>query len=223
VGALVGILLSGPLAVVLVSLTHPQPPWGGAAVFARSYHPVQLLPYAGGIVLVTALVMLVSSLHAAAPDEQRVSSTGALILTGTFAAFIFFNYVVQTAFIPDLASRYEPANAPIISTLSMANPRSLAWGIEMWGWGFFGVATWLVAPVFGGSALERATRLTFRGNGPVSVVGALATVARPGWVMTPAGLAAFAAWNLLLAAMALLAFLSLRQRLRQTLRRRTAG
>jgi hypothetical protein len=93
----------------------------------------------------------------------------------------------------------------------------------MWGWGFFGVATWLVAPVFGGSALERATRLTFRGNGPVSVVGALATVARPGWVMTPAGLAAFAAWNLLLAAMALLAFLSLRQRLRQTLRRRSAG
>jgi hypothetical protein len=131
--------------------------------------------------------------------------------------------VVQTAFIPDLASRYEPANAPIISTLSMANPRSLAWGIEMWGWGFFGVATWLVAPDFGGSALERATRLTFRGNGPVSVVGALATVARPGWVMTPAGLAAFAAWNLLLAAMALLAFLSLRQRLRQTLRRRSAG
>ncbi len=218
-GTLLGILLSGPLAVALVSLTHPQPPWGGAALFARSYHPVQLLPYAGGIVLVAALVMLIASLHAAARSEQRVSTTGAVILTATFASFIFFNYVVQTAFIPDLARHYDAANAPIISTLSMANPRSLAWGIEMWGWGFFGVATWLVAPVFRGSPLERATRLAFMSNGPVSVVGALATVARPGWVMTPAGLVAFAAWNLLLAAMGLLAFFTLRQRLREEAQR----
>ncbi len=211
---LLGIVLSGPLAVAVVNLTHPQPPWGSAALFARSYHPVQLLPYAGGIVLVAALVMLVSSLHRAAAAEQRVRTTGALVLTAAFASFIFFNYVVQTTFIPDLAKHYDAANAPIISTLSMANPRSLAWGIEMWGWGVFGVATWLVASVFRGSALERATRLAFVSNGPVSVVGALATVAWPGWVMTTAGLALFAVWNLLLAAMALLAVFTLRGRLR---------
>jgi hypothetical protein len=213
-GTLLGILLSGPLAVAVVNLTHPQPPWGGAALFARSYHPVQLLPYAGGIVLVAALVLLVSSLHTAAAPEQRVWTTVALVLSATFASFIFFNYVVQTTFIPELAKHYDGINAPIISTLSMVNPRSLAWGIEMWGWGLFGVATWLVAPVFRGSALERATRVAFISNGPVSVAGALATVAWPGWVMTSAGLALFAVWNLLLAAMALLAIFTFRRRLR---------
>ena len=79
-------------------------------------------------------------------------------------------------------------------------------------WGFLGVATWLLAPVFRGSALERATAMTFVANGAVSVVGTLWTVARPGWVMTGVGLAMFAAWNLLLAAMALLALLSLGRR-----------
>jgi hypothetical protein len=216
---LLGILLSGPLAVAVVNLTHPQPSWDGAALFARSYHPIQMLPYAGGIVLVAALVMLVSSLHAVAAREQRVHATGALVLTAAFASFILFNYVVQTTFIPDLARHYDGASAPIIATLSMANPRSLAWGIEMWGWGFLGVATWLVAPVFRGSALERATRWAFVSNGPLSVVGGLATVAWPGWVLTSAGLVLFAVWNLLLAAMALLALLTFRRRLQAESRR----
>lgn len=212
-GALLGVLLSGPVAVALVNATHPQPPWRDAELFARHYHAVQLLPYAGGIFLVAALVILVSSIHAAARDSAKARTAAALVFTGAFAAFIFFNYVAQTTFVPDLARRYEPESAPIITTLSMSNPRSLAWGIEMWGWALLGIATCLVAPVFEGSKLERAANLTFAANGPMSVAGALWTIARPGWVMTPAGLAAFAAWNVLLAAMAALAFFAFRDRL----------
>jgi len=212
-GALLGVLLSGPLAVVLVNATHPQPPWRDAAAFAHSYHPIQLLPYAGGILLVSALIVLVSSLHASARDDEKAVTGAALVFAGAFAAFIFFNYVAQTTFVPDLARRYQPANAPIIAALSMSNPQSLAWGIEMWGWGLFGAATWLLSPVFGRSKLERVAAATFVANGPVSIAGALWTTARPGWVMSPAGLAAFAAWNLLLAAMAAFAFLALRRRL----------
>jgi hypothetical protein len=212
-GALLGVLLSGPLAVLLVNTTHPQPRWRDAELFARNYHSIQLLPYAGGILLVAALIVLVSSLHASARASEKAMSGAALVFAGAFAAFIFFNYVAQTTFVPDLARRYEPANAPIIAALSMSNPRSLAWGIEMWGWGLLGVATWLLSPVFGRSRLERAAAVTFIANGPVSVAGALWTIARPGWVMTPAGLAAFAAWNVLLAAMAALAFIVLGRRL----------
>ena len=95
---------------------------------------------------------------------------------------------------------------------SMSNPTSLAWAIEMWGYAFIGVATWLVAPVFHGSRLERLTALAFVANGPVSVAGGLLTTARPGWVMTTPGLAAFTGWNLLLAAMAGLALAVFRRR-----------
>ena len=67
-GTLIGILLSGPVAVALVSVTHPQPPWRDAELFARSYHVIQDVPYLGGIVLVAALVLLIASLHAAARE-----------------------------------------------------------------------------------------------------------------------------------------------------------
>jgi hypothetical protein len=213
-GTLLGVLLSGPVAVALVSATHPQPPWQGAEVFARSYHPIQIVPYLGGIVLVVALVGLIASIHAMAHDEHKVQTQIALVLTGAFATLIFFNYVVQTTFLPDLARNYEDRSASVIAAFSMANPKSLAWGIEMWGWGLLGVATWLVAPVFRGSRLERATALAFIINGPLSILGAIWTVANPGWVLTSSGLVAFALWNLLLALMASLAFTAFRRRRR---------
>jgi hypothetical protein len=213
-GALLGVLLSGPLAVALVTATHPQPTWVDADLFALNYHPVQILPYAGGIFLVGALILLVSAIHAAAGGGEKARTGAALIFTGAFAAFIFFNYVVQTTFVPALAQRYEPGNAPIIAALSMSNPRSLAWGVEMWGWGLLGVATWLVSPIFNRSKLERATALAFATNGPVSIGGALWTIARPGWVMTPMGLTLFAAWNGLLMAMVVLAYVAFGRRIR---------
>lgn len=212
--SLLGVFLSGPAAVALVSATHPQPAWRGAELFARSYHVVQSLPYLGGIVLVGALVVLISSLAVLGRERAPASTNAALIFTAVFAAFIFFNYVAQTTFLPTLARRHEPSGAPFIAALSMSNPTSLAWGIEMWGWGFLGVATWLAAGVFAGGGVERAARLAFVANGPVSVAGALWTTVHPGWVMTPAGLVAFAAWNALLAAMSVLAFMAFRGRLR---------
>ena len=214
--ALLGVLLSGPLAVAVVNATHPQPPWSDAQLFARNYHPIQILPYAGGIVLVIALIFLVSSAHAMAGAGEKARTGAALIFTGAFASFIFFNCVVQTTFVPALAQEYERANGPIVAALSMSNPRSLAWGIEMWGWGLFGVATWLLAPSFDRSTLERTAALAFAANAPLSIGGALWTVARPGWVMTPPGLAMFAAWNGLLVAMLALAFVAFRRRLRRS-------
>jgi MFS family permease len=213
-GALLGVALSGPLAVALVTATHPQPAWRDAELYARHYHPVQILPYAGGIVLVASLILLLATLHALARERAKALTAAALVFTAAFAGFIFFNYVAQTTFVPDLARQYNPGNAALIAALSMTNPRSLAWGIEMWGWGFLGVATWLASPVFERRGLERGAALAFAANGPVSLAGAVWTVLRPGWVMMPVGLAMFAAWNLLLAAMAVLALLTFRSRLR---------
>jgi hypothetical protein len=211
-GTLLGVLLSGPVSVALVSALHPQPPWRDAALFARNYHPLQMLPYAGGIVLVAALVFLMASMHAAARERDKSATSAALVFTSVFATFIFFNYVTQTTLLPSLARPYDPASAPTIATFSMSNPKSLAWGIEMWGWGFLGVATWLTSAIFARSTLERAAALTFAANGPVSIAGALITIARPGWVATAGGLVAFSLWNALLAGMAVLAFLAFRRR-----------
>src|SRR5438046_2187773 len=40
---LIGALASGPLALLVVHATHPQPDWQDARVFAEHYHPIQTL------------------------------------------------------------------------------------------------------------------------------------------------------------------------------------
>jgi hypothetical protein len=217
---LAGIVLSGPMGLWVVEATHPQPVWTHAAVFAESFHPVQMFPYLGGLLLIAGLVLLLAATHAAARAEEKVRTSAAMVFTAVYASLISINYIVQTTFLPALARRYEDAHAPIVEALTMVNPTSLAWGIEMWGYAFLGVATWLVAPVFRGSRLERAAAVAFAANGPLSVAGALWTVARPGWVMTPAGYVAFGLWNVLLAAMAVLALISFRGRASRDLRLR---
>jgi hypothetical protein len=59
--SLIGIVLSGPLALILINATHPQPGWAGAAIFALNYHPIQACPYLGGLALVAGLILLVAS------------------------------------------------------------------------------------------------------------------------------------------------------------------
>jgi len=209
---LAGIVLSGPVAMLLVALTYPQPPWLGAEAFALSHHWVQTLPYYFGFLLDGGSVALIAALHALAPNELKARTGAALAFAGAFAALIFFNYAVQTTFVPVLAAEYDAAKAPIISALSMANPRSLAWALEMWGYAVLGVATWLVAPVFAAGRLERATAWLFVANGPVSIAGGFWTAAQPGWVMSPVGLAMFALWNLLMVVLVAFALAAFRRR-----------
>jgi hypothetical protein len=208
-----GILLSGPIALLVVALVHPQPAWQDAATYARHAHWIQTLPYAGGFLLVGSCVALVATLHALAPIERRGRANLALAIAGSFAALIVLNYIVQTTFVPSLASPYRDEHAPMISALTMSNPRSLGWALEMWGYAVFGIATWLIAFVFGTSRLERATAATFVANGVMSVIGGIATAVWPGGVMTLAGGIAFAAWNALMLVMGVLVVLAMRRRL----------
>lgn len=210
---LAGIVLSGPVSLVLVNALHPQPAWTGPEAFARAYHPIQTLPYFTGFLLVGGSLYLVAALQTLASDAQRVRATAGLGFASAFAALIFFNYVVQTTFVPGLVASASLESAPLIAAFSLSNPRALGWALEMWGYAVLGVATWLVAPVLAdhGRAGRTAAAL-FVANGPVSIVGALLTALRPGWVMTAAGFGLFAAWNLLMLVMVALVIVAFRSR-----------
>lgn len=210
--ALAGAIASGPVALWLVGATHPQPPWDGADAFVAAYHPIQTMPFYLGFALVGGMVALIIGLHRLAPDALRGRTLLAVPAAGAFAGMIVTNYAVQTTHVPALATGTAPEDGLVIGVFTMANPRSLGWALEMWGYAVLGVATWLVAPVFRGSRLERATGGLFALNGPVSIAGAVANAARPGWVLTGGGLVAYAAWNALVAAMAALAILAMRAR-----------
>lgn len=199
-----GIVLSGPVALVVVGLVHPQPPWRDVESFAAAYHPIQLLPYLGGFLLIGGCVALVASLRAIVPPSRKARANVALVLTGAFAALILLNYIVQTTFVPSLVAERDP----LIAALAMANPRSLAWALEMWGYAVFGVATWAIACAFH----ERVVAAVYVANGAISVVGGVATMVSPGWVTTPGGYVGFALWNVLMIALGALTIAAMRGR-----------
>lgn len=208
---LMATLLSGPGAMLLVELTHPQPRWRDAETLARHLHSVQSLPYFLGLFLIGGFAVLLSCLHALAPRGMKGRSGAALVFCGIAGALVFQNYVLQTTFVPALARDHAAENGPLIGAFSMVNPSSFAWALEMWGYGFLGVATWLSAGVFAGPGLERATAWTFVGNGWTSIAGAAATAFAPGWVMTAPGMISFALWNLLVVVMIVLTLAVLRR------------
>jgi hypothetical protein len=211
VATVAGALLSGPIALSLVEATHPQPEWRDAATFATHFHPVQTTPFYLGLVLVSGCVVLVVSLAELASEEQRLRSRLAVCASAVFAALVLLNYVVQTSFVPNLVRAGAPA-LPLLLAFSMANPESLAWCLELWAYAILGVATWLVAPVFGRGSIESAARIAFIANGPVSLIAVPVTAFAPRWMLTTPGLVAFAAWNGLVVAMAILAYLALGRR-----------
>ena len=56
--ALVGFILSGPVAFILVKLVKPQAQWVSPAVFAQHYHVVQDVPYYFGLLLISGMLMI---------------------------------------------------------------------------------------------------------------------------------------------------------------------
>jgi hypothetical protein len=208
--ALIGVIVSGPVALAIVAAVKPQPDWSSAEAFAANYHPIQALPYFTGLLLVGGMVALISAMHGLTSDATRSRTRLAVVFAAAFASMILLNYTIQTTFIPALLAEATAGARALAGHLTMANPHALGWALEMWGYGVLGVATWLAAPVFGGRRIGKLTAALFRANGVASVLGAIATCALPGWVLEPAGILAFVAWNVLLAVMLVAAMVSLR-------------
>lgn len=196
---LAGYVLSGPGGFLLVRITQPQPAWASPAVFVENYHVVQDMPYYFGLLLIGGMLMLAAGLFLNAAEEPakvRFHLLLALMWTTFFAALIFFNYVCQTTFVRHLALNYRPEHDPLIATFSMANPMSLAWAVEMWGYGVLGVATWLMSGYF--QHRNKAIYWLLIANGAVSVLTVVLTVIDMKWLLTPPGVAGYFIWNVLM-------------------------
>jgi hypothetical protein len=192
---LAGAVLSGPVAMLVVALVSPQPAWIDVSAFADHYHPMQLLPYALGYILLAGFVFFAASCHALAAPSLRPRTSAALVFTGIYASLVFTNYTVQLGFIPRMLND----RADYLSALTMANPASFAWFLEMFGYAAMGVATWLLANTFGGSRRGDVVRYLLISNGILSIIGAACTALFDRWVFSTAGLLSFGAWNLLIA------------------------
>ena len=113
-----GILLSGPLGVVLIGLVHPQPAWQTPKIWAENFHPIQTVPFFAGFLLLTGYITMMTAAHQVAEEKDQVYTLIALVLTAAFVSLIFFNYINQTTFLPALAQNYRPEYDAVITTSS---------------------------------------------------------------------------------------------------------
>jgi hypothetical protein len=193
-----GAILSGPVGMALAAL-RPQPPWRDVETYAAHFHPLQQAPFWFGFVLLGGCILFMARAIAVAGEAHRTRAIAALICSSAFAAMIFINYTLQVAVVPWAARARDPSLAYFV----MANPGAICWAFEMFGYGIFGAATWLIAPAFEG----RWVRRLLVANGVVSITGAVVTAGNLVWVHSAAGLISFAGWNvLLIGAMLLVAF-----------------
>jgi len=191
----IGILTSGPLAILVVALVQPQPLWESPELFVENFHRIQTVPFYFGILLVAGSIMILVSIYLL--SKKQAAALAALIFMSIGAAFAFFNYVAQTTFIPAIVNNYAAEYNLIISMFSMSNPIALPWAIEMWAYGFMGLGTWLAAGFFDTSRLERVAKFLFILNGVVSVLGALIISIDLSGVFSIAGLIGYGTWNVL--------------------------
>lgn len=205
---LTGIMLSGPVAVGVVAVLAPQPPWRDADTFIRNYSWIQSLPYIFGFLIAGGFILFMSSLAAVCGEGQRPLAYAALAFTAVSASMIFINYVLQTAFIPLTLHVSDVA----VALTTMANPNSLGWTLEMYGYGVLGIATASAAPLFNATRRQHWIARLLVSNCVLSVLGAVAVPLFPGWVLTTSGMILGATWNLLVAVVMVLVILEFRPR-----------
>lgn len=218
---LIGIIFSGLFFPLLSAIFHPQPAWQNAEVFSKAYHPIQSATFFCGYLLVLGSLGTFITLHALSNKSTRLFSLTALVLNAVFSVVVIINYLIQTTYVPYLAT-YQPVEAEmVLPVYSMANPGSLAWAFEMWGWGGIGFSFLLMIPILESSLKEKLLKGLFLLNAISSVLGAVLTSINMKWLFSPAGFASLIFWNLLVLAIdvILLFYISERERpLRATVR-----
>ncbi|MCF8236187.1 MAG: hypothetical protein K9G67_14435 [Bacteroidales bacterium] len=201
---IIGILFSGPVGVLIVSMLHPQPLWHDAEVFANYYHRVQTLPFIFGFFMMIGFVLFISAIIRLADTEiKKIYGTMAVIYTSAYVVTIGLNYVIQAVYIPEIIE----GNTELAGLLTMVNPSSFSWILEMFGYGFLGAAGWLVAPIFEGNNRMKSIRYLLIVNGIISVLGAIITAVDVEWVLSTSGLISYVVWNLLIIIVMILIFL----------------
>lgn len=187
-----GTLLSGPVGLIVVNSTYPQPKWAGPDVFLQNYHSIQVVPYLLGMLLLVGSMLIAAGAINLMPPRQKPLGILGFSLVALAATLIFLNYIIQVSFLP----HQTLDNGQIISALSMSNPSSLAWSIEMWGYGLMGIGLWLLTPAFHREGRDRLIRVLLGINAILGVIGAIATAWIAAWPLSIAGMISFVVWNL---------------------------
>ena len=192
-----GIIFSGLIFPVLSAMVCPQPIWQGAELFIKAFNPLQTATFFCGFVLVIGSLLSFIVLYQTAKEERKVWALSALAINIVFTAIVFLNYVIQTTYVPYLATNNPPETNYILPIFTMANSGSFAWALEMYGWGGIGLSFIFMAFIFDHRKIERTLRFLFIINGICSIGSAVMTSIDMKWLFSATGFTSLVVWNLL--------------------------
>jgi hypothetical protein len=150
-----------------------------------------------GYFLVIGSLLSFVALYLTSKRDKKIWALSALAVNVIFAAVVFLNYIIQTTYVPYLATNNPPETDSVLAVFSMANPGSLAWALEMYGWGGIGLSFVFMAFIFENSKTERTLKILFIANGISSCLSAIITSIDMNWLFSLAGFTALIIWNLL--------------------------
>lgn len=117
---------------------------------------------APSLLLGSAFLVLLVSVHQAAPPEKKVWSQAALAFGIVYAVLISLTYFVQLTFV---APRIAEGRTAGIEPFLFVPFDSFLYSVDLLGYSFMSVATLFAAPVFEKRGLERTARWFLLANG----------------------------------------------------------
>ena len=190
-----GIIFSGLVFPLISTLFYPQPKWQNAELFVQSFHPIQTATFFCGYFLVFGSMLTFVALYFSAAKSSKIWALSGLAINVIFTAVVFLNYIIQTTYVPYLATNNPPETATVLPVFCMANPGSLAWALEMYGWGGIGLSYIFMAFIFNNIKTERILKILFLINGISSCLSAIMTSIDMNWLFSNAGLTSLVLWN----------------------------
>jgi hypothetical protein len=114
------------------------------------------------LLLGSAFLLLMVSLHQLAPPERRVWSHAAVALATVYTALISINYYVQLAWVGPRLARGQIAG---MESFLFTPFDSFLYAVDLLGYSFMSLATLAAAQIFTGRGLERTARRFLIANG----------------------------------------------------------
>jgi hypothetical protein len=114
------------------------------------------------LLLGSAFLLLMVSVHQVAPPERRVWSHAAVAFATVYTALISINYFVQLTWVGPRLARGQIAG---MESFLFTPFDSFLYAVDILGYSFMSLATLAAAQVFTGGGLQRTARWFLRANG----------------------------------------------------------
>ena len=139
------------LLYILILNTSENGLWRGIEAYASTYKLIEAAPIAVGLLLIPSFLFVAACIHFRTREDMRIWSLLGFIFAAFYVHTTGLAYYIQISVVFPLLSKGDLKG---LDMLAFANPHSVMWALNYYGWFFLGVSTFLFSFVFTKGRLE---------------------------------------------------------------------